>query len=67
MLVLTRKVDEEICVGHDIRIRVLGVHRNRVRLGITAPDAVRVRRQEQAAPEEGASAAGLEQSGQRVQ
>ena len=46
MLVFTRRVGEEIVVGGDIRIVVLSVHGNRVRLGVTAPQSVRVDRYE---------------------
>ena len=39
MLVLTRKVNESICIGGDtIRIIVLGIQTDRVRLGIEAPE-----------------------------
>jgi len=46
MLVLSRRQGEEICVDRDVTIRVLKVHGRRVRLGITAPDRVRVVRKE---------------------
>ena len=46
MLVLTRKVDEEINIGDDIIIRVVEVNRGNVRLGIEAPDNVSIYRQE---------------------
>jgi carbon storage regulator len=46
MLVLTRKLNEEIVVGNHIRITVIGIHPGRVRLGITAPEDVAVRRTE---------------------
>ena len=50
MLVLTRKAGQEITIGTDgnVRIVVLEVQarRNRVRLGITAPRAVPVHREE---------------------
>jgi carbon storage regulator len=46
MLVLTRRVGEEIVIAGDIRIAVLGVHGPRVRLGITAAPDVRVDREE---------------------
>ena len=50
MLVLTRKVDESIIVDGDIEIMVVAVHGNRVKLGITAPDSIRIRRAEVGAP-----------------
>ena len=46
MLVLTRRRGEEVVIGNDIRIRVTGLQRNCVRLGITAPESVRVDRAE---------------------
>ena len=46
MLVLTRKVGEQIVVGEDIRITVVAVTGQRVRLGIEAPDDVVIRRKE---------------------
>lgn len=45
MLVLSRKVGEEIVVGKDVRVRILEVVGNRVRLGIIAPQTVSIRRQ----------------------
>ncbi len=46
MLVLTRRVGEEIVIDGDIRVTVLEVRGNQVRLGIVAPQDVRVLRQE---------------------
>jgi carbon storage regulator len=46
MLVLTRKVDEEVNIGDDIVIRVVEVNRGNVRLGIEAPGNVAIYRQE---------------------
>lgn len=46
MLVLSRKVGEEILIGDDIRITVLSTKGERVRLGIAAPPHVRVDRSE---------------------
>jgi carbon storage regulator CsrA len=46
MLVLTRRLDEEIVIGGTIRVRVVAVRGNKVRLGITAPGQVTVVRQE---------------------
>ena len=46
MLVLTRKVDERICIGDDIIIRVIDVNKGNVRLGIEAPKNVHIYRQE---------------------
>ncbi len=46
MLVLTRRVGQEIVLDGRIRIRVTVVQGDRVRLGITAPGDVRVDRGE---------------------
>ena len=46
MLVLTRKVGEVIVVGDDIRLTVVDIRGDRVRIGVTAPKEVVVDRQE---------------------
>ncbi len=46
MLVLTRKVGEEIRVGDDIVITILEIRGHRVRVGIKAPITVSVDRNE---------------------
>ncbi len=46
MLVLTRREDEQIVVGDSILITVMGIAGGRVRLGIDAPESVRVMRSE---------------------
>ena len=46
MLVLTRKTNEEIVIGNDIRITIVEVAPGRVKLGISAPRHVRVDRAE---------------------
>ena len=46
MLVLSRKVGEEITIGGEIRVTVIAVRGDRVRLGIIAPLDVAVDRQE---------------------
>jgi carbon storage regulator len=46
MLVLTRRVGEEIVVGDGIRVTVVAIKRGTIRLGITAPPSVTVLRQE---------------------
>ena len=46
MLVLTRRVGEEIVIDDEIRITVVGVQGEKVRIGITAPPYVRVDRAE---------------------
>ena len=46
MLVLTRKVGEDIVIGNDIHITVVAVKGGSVRLGVTAPKDVEVDRGE---------------------
>jgi carbon storage regulator len=46
MLVLSRKVGEQIIVGNNIRVTVAALCGNRVRLGITAPAEIPVLRPE---------------------
>jgi carbon storage regulator len=46
MLVLTRKPGEKVRIGSNITIVVLGDAGNRVRIGIDAPAAVHIARQE---------------------
>jgi carbon storage regulator len=45
-LVLTRRCGETIVIGGVVRVTVLGVHGNQVRLGIAAPKEVSVDRLE---------------------
>lgn len=46
MLILTRKVDQGIVIAGNIHVRVLGVERDRVKIGISAPLEVTILRQE---------------------
>lgn len=46
MLVLSRKINEEIVIAGQIRVRVLEVKGNQIRLGITAPREVPIHRAE---------------------
>jgi carbon storage regulator len=46
MLVLTRKIGEEIIIDEEICITIVDIRGDRVRLGITAPKATRVDRRE---------------------
>lgn len=46
MLVLTRKKDQVIQIGDDIRVVVVGIVGDRVKLGISAPQSVPVDREE---------------------
>ena len=46
MLVLSRRCGESVTIGPDIRVVVLSVKSGQVRLGIEAPPAVAVHREE---------------------
>lgn len=46
MLVLTRRLGEEIVIGDAIRVKIVLIKGDRVRLGVTAPDSVPVDRSE---------------------
>lgn len=46
MLILTRKISEKIMMGDDIIVTVLGINGSRVRIGIDAPDDVKILRSE---------------------
>ena len=46
MLVLTRKLDETIVINGDIRVTVVAIHANQVRLGFEAPGSVAILREE---------------------
>jgi len=46
MLVLSRRVDESLLIDKDIKITVLDIKGGQVRLGITAPQSIKVHREE---------------------
>lgn len=46
MLILTRRVGESLTIGEDIKITLLGIKGNQVRIGIDAPRDVEVHREE---------------------
>lgn len=46
MLVLSRKAGEEIYIGGNIVIRVLGLECGKVRIGIQAPPETKIHRKE---------------------
>jgi carbon storage regulator len=51
MLILSRKVDEAILIGEDIRITIIEIRGRQVRLGIDAPAHLSVKRIEDLEPE----------------
>jgi len=46
MLILTRRTGETITIGPDVRVTVLGVKGNQVRIGVDAPRKIDVHREE---------------------
>ena len=46
MLVLTRKLSEEIKIGKDIVIKVLSISENQIKIGIDAPRNIQIYRNE---------------------
>ncbi len=46
MLVLSRKLGQSFHIGPDVRITIVKIDRNSVRIGIQAPDEVSVQREE---------------------
>ncbi|MDB6046992.1 MAG: carbon storage regulator CsrA [Gammaproteobacteria bacterium] len=46
MLILTRKSGETLMIGDEVTVTILGVKGNQVRVGINAPKAVAVHREE---------------------
>ena len=46
MLILTRRINETLIIGDDVKITVLNIQGNQVRIGIDAPKEVSVHREE---------------------
>jgi carbon storage regulator len=46
MLILTRKIGESINIGKEVEVKVMDVRGKQVRLGIKAPDDIKILREE---------------------
>jgi carbon storage regulator len=46
MLVLSRKKDEDICIGSNVVVRIIEIRGDKVRLGVEAPKEIPVHRRE---------------------
>ena len=46
MLVLSRKLSQQVIIGSDVSITIVRIDRNQVRIGISAPPGVSILRQE---------------------
>ena len=46
MLVLTRKLNESIMIGNDVKVTIVDVRGDQVKLGISAPRQIAVHREE---------------------
>jgi carbon storage regulator len=46
MLVLSRKSGEEVIIGDNIRLTVVAIRGHQVRIGVTAPPGVSIKREE---------------------
>ncbi|MFZ0452487.1 MAG: carbon storage regulator CsrA [Ignavibacteriaceae bacterium] len=46
MLILTRKINEEIIINSEIRIKILSISENQIKLGISAPENMEILRGE---------------------
>jgi carbon storage regulator len=46
MLVLTRHCNESIMIGQDVEMKVVEIRGDKVKLGFTAPDAIKIYRKE---------------------
>jgi carbon storage regulator len=46
MLILTRRVGESLIISDDMKVTVLGIKGNQIRIGVSAPRQVTVHREE---------------------
>jgi carbon storage regulator len=65
MLVLSRKLGEEVVIGDNIRLAVVAIDRNRVWLGVTAPPDVLILRDELCSPADQTAGPGCSEKGTR--
>lgn len=46
MLILTRRINESVIIGDDIKVTVLSIKGNQVNIGVKAPKVIDVHREE---------------------
>ena len=46
MLILTRKIGESVTIGNDIKVKIISVDQNQVKLGFEAPSDIPILREE---------------------
>ncbi|MDI9608406.1 MAG: carbon storage regulator CsrA [Atribacterota bacterium] len=46
MLVVTRRIDQSIRIGNNIEIKILGIEKGKVKVGVSAPPDIPVYREE---------------------
>lgn len=46
MLYLTRKIDESIIINNDVKIKIIAINRNSIKLGIESPKSSTILRKE---------------------
>ena len=46
MLVVTRKIEAKIMINNDIKVVIVGISGDRIKIGIEAPKDVSIRREE---------------------
>lgn len=46
MLILTRRCGEAVVIGEDVTVTILGTKGKQIRIGVTAPKSLNVRREE---------------------
>ncbi len=51
MLVLTRRKDESVLIGDDIKILILKTNRREIKIGIQAPSNLKISREDASKPD----------------